>query len=614
MTLITKRILRWIFIALPVFCFSCANVVAPIGGPIDEDPPVVLRSNPPNYSTYYRGGDVRIFFDEFVELRNLRQNMLVSPPLNKDPEVRVRGRSIIMSVSDTLLENTTYNFFFGESIVDITEGNAIPNFQFVVSTGSYVDSLSVQGTVVNALTLKPEEGVFVMMYNNIYDSVPMLERPVYLSKTNKEGDFLITNMRDGEYMIFALKDMNSNFLYDNPDEKIAFLDSLISPVYMGETDHFQGIEDEEVSGEEETTEEQVDDSEADGQIRNNGFVADDSISIDTFSPGTATVFPSYELFLFQEKDTVQRLVSASLAGRGKVNLAFRIPSDSVVVKEYENPFDRDWYIPEYSKNKDTLTLWMPGLVRDTLRLEVSDRGHVIDSVTVSMLARPGRGRGAVREAVETEPVLTITAPSLAGRGVHPYHKKFELKSQTPLDRFDIDLFQLYLNDSIPTEVDFQFTDDVQRTLQMSSLLEPDSAYKLLILPGSITDMFGVQNDTLSFRFRLNNEENYGAIIVNLTLPETDDRQYILQLLDQKMENIVDEKIITQSGIYHFRHLGASTFGIRLVFDENKNGKWDTGHYMRGRQPERVKIYPEKVQSRLNWEIEILWDISMDLAR
>lgn len=613
MNKVFKRITKWIFLILPVFYLSCANVVAPTGGPEDEDPPVILRSNPPNYSTFYAGEDVRVFFDEFVEISNLQQNLLVSPPLKNNPEVKVRGRSIIMSVSDTLLENTTYNFFFGESIVDLTEGNAIPNFQFIVSTGSYVDSLAIRGTVVNALTLKPEENVFVMMYDNVYDSVPILERPVYLTKANPRGEFLITNIREGEYMLFALIDMNSNFLFDNPDEKIAFLDSLVTPVYMGPTRLLYEEETEESATEDadEAGDDQTDAVDETELISLSDSASADTLAGDTLAPEDANDFPSYELYLFQEKDTVQRFVSASMAARGKLNLVFRIPADSVVVREYKNPFDREWFIPEYSSNMDTLTLWMPGMARDTLRLEISDRGHVIDSVTVSLLERAPRGRDARRTTEETEPVLTITAPTAEGRGVHPFHENFELKSQTPLDRFDIDLFELYLNDSIPVEADFRFKDEIKRTLQMTSLLEPDSAYRLVILPGSITDMFGVQNDTLSFAFKLNNEESYGTIAANITLPEAEDSQYILQLLDENMEMVIDEKIIDESGVYSFRYLGASTFALRLVFDENKNGKWDTGHYLRRQQPERVKVYPENVQSRLNWEVEILWEVTME---
>ena len=595
-------------IFVSIFLFSCANVVAPTGGPRDEDPPVVLRSTPPNYSTNYQGQDVRIFFDEFVELRNIRQNLLVSPPLENDPEVRIRGRSIIMSVSDTLRSHTTYNFFFGESIVDITEGNAIPNFQFVVSTGDYVDSLSVTGKVVNAQTLKPEEGVFVMMYDTIYDSVPMLERPVYLTKTSEEGDFMINNMREGEYMMFALRDMNTNFLYDNPDEEIAFLDSLVTPEYAGNIKLHRAIEEIE----EERTDIPGSDGnndEANGHTGindtitiGNGFISD---TLDTLSIIKDMSF--YTLYLFQEEDTVQRILSAVRAAKGKLNIAFRIPTDSVVVTEYINPFSEPWYMEEFNQSRDTLTLWISKHERDTLHLEIIDRGEIIDSVTVSMVRPAPRGRLAEPEEADKVEYLSISTPTVVSRNTHPYYQHFKLRSQTPIAGFDNNRFELYLSDTIPLEVMFEFDDEVQRTLKMNSLLEPDSSYRLFIPPGTLKDIFGNSNDTLEYSFKLNNPSSFGSVVVNLTISEATEGQYILQLLNDNMEQVIAEKIIKDAGTYHFNHLTASNFRLRLIIDENENNKWDTGRYLKRLQPERVIVYPDLVQARLNWEVEVMWD-------
>ncbi len=602
----TIKLFIYIFVVVTA---SCANVVSPTGGPVDEEPPVMLKSTPPNYSAHYDGQDVRVYFNEYIQLDKLRENLLISPPLKYDPEIKVRGRSIIMSVSDTLLENTTYNFFFGESIVDITESNPIPNFQFVVSTGDYVDSLSVHGKVMNSFTLEPEEGVFVMMYDKKYDSVPMLERPVYLTKTNPQGEFSIMNMKEGEFKIFALRDMNSNFLYDNPDEEIAFLDSLIAPEYIGGLELRSEGEDMD-KADSLNTDQDNDVSEPGQTLPDNGFPAD-SLRVDSMPQNLHTGFPYYQLYLFQEKDTMQRIASAAMTGKGKVNIAFRIPTDSVEIREYAEPFDEDWFIPEFNSSKDSLTLWLPDMERDTLELEISDRGHVVDSVTISLLQRPARGRTAARTEPDAEPVLGIAAPTIAGKGIHPYFEHFFLRSQTPLNSFEGQLFELYLNDSIPQEASFSFSDTVQRKLTMDRLLEPDSTYLLFIPPGSITDVFGAQNDTLIFSFKTNTEASYGSLILNLGLPEVEDKQFILQLLDEAMEEVVAEIVITGSDVYYFKHLAAANFGFRLIEDENKNGKWDTGHYLHGRQPEPVYIYPEKVQTRLNWEVEVLWDVDLD---
>ncbi len=138
-------------IALVVLFYACAHVVSPTGGPRDEDPPEVVRSSPPNYSANFDDDQIRIFFNEFVALHNIRQQLLVSPPMETMPEVRIRGRSIVMDIEEDMRPNTTYNFFFGDAIRDITEGNAIPNFQFVVSTGDHVDSLALGGQVKKRL-------------------------------------------------------------------------------------------------------------------------------------------------------------------------------------------------------------------------------------------------------------------------------------------------------------------------------------------------------------------------------------------------------------------------------------------------------------------------------
>ncbi len=592
-------------IVLTTFAYSCANVVAPMGGPKDEEPPVVLRSVPANFSTHYDGRDVRIYFDEYVTLKNIRQNLLVSPPLENDPEIKIRGRSIIMSVSDTLLPNTTYNFFFGESVVDITESNPIPNFQYVISTGAYVDSLSVRGRVRNAFTHLPEDSVFVMMYSNanVSDSAPLLRKPVYLSKTDSSGVFTINNMREDDYLMFALKDINSSFIYDTPDEKIAFIDSLVSPVFHGFEHAMISIEP---GNQMDTIVEVHDSSVSDTLSLPQSTLMADSLLADSILREFSQSLPSYEMMLFQEKDTVQRVVSATLVREGKINIIFRIPADSVAIRDYEKSLPDNWYLPEFSSHKDTLSLWIFKEVADTLKLEISDRGIVADSVTVATTPRVAQTRGRGRAQPTQDTIVNLTALSLVSR-VHPYYKNFELRSSTPLKSFNDDRFELYLNDTIPIDVNFSFVDSIQRTLRMDFQPEPDSSYVLYIPQGSVTDIFGAENDSLNIAFTVNNETKYSTITLGIELPEKEDQQYIVQLVDERFTKVIAEKIITEGGTYAFKHLPVGTFQFRLVFDENKNNSWDTGHYLRAIQPEQVVIYPEQVVTRLNWEIEVLWN-------
>ncbi len=589
---IVKRFRAVVLFASVVCVAGCANVVAPHGGPKDEDPPEVIRSTPPNYSTHYDGSDVRIFFNEYVRLHNLHQKMLVSPPLKTMPEVRIRGRSIIMSIDEELEENTTYNFFFGDAIQDITEHNPIPNFQFVVSTGDYVDSLSVRGEVINAFDLKPAEGVYVMMYDNIYDSVPYKELPVYISRTDKKGRFEINNMRKNEYMMFALKDLNYNYIYDQPDEKIAFLDSLVVPEYV--------FPEEEPENDEEITADEQQDAEADMQDDEDDVLKEENDLTDEYRK-KETAF--YKLRMFKEEDTVQRISAVRYAEPGKLTIEFRIPFDSVYVEEYMNPFDRDheWKIREFSKNRDSLFIWLNNVDRDSLYLKVWDGDNLIDTVKRSLRVREDRRVRSV------EPQLTLTSNHRAGRPFN-YFDRFELTTNNPVKTLDTTKIEIFMNDSIPVESVWKSFGKANRRFKFDMELEQETEYKFIIPDSTFTDIFGFANsDTLRASFTTSNYESYGIIMLNVTLP-IEEENYILQLLDRQ-DKILKEKFINNSGEYLFQHLSPGDYRFKVIHDKNNSGIWNTGNYLRGIQPEPVYIIDEKVSVRQNWEHEVIWDIT-----
>ena len=650
-----------------ILLWACANVMAPTGGPRDEDPPVVLRSTPPNYSPNYTGEQIRIYFDEFVTLANLRQQLLVSPPLENDPEFRIRGRSIIIDIEDELSENTTYNLFLGDAIRDITEGNAIPNFQFVFSTGDYVDSLSLGGQVIHAFTLEPVEGVSVMLYDNIYDSVPYKERPVYFARTNKEGLFTISNMREGEYLIFGLVDNNANFLYDLPDEKIAFLDSLVSPRYVsppalpdtlapdtlmvpdagggteetggtGETEERERGSEGETEGTGETGETGERERGREGETEGTGEREGDEVTgrqgdvgatlavglgdeppVDpdgepTDAQAEKTVMPFYTLYLFQEADTVQRVTSTTVIREGQIRFSFRVPFDSVCVRDLSRELGDDWHLSEFNEGRDSLTIWFTGLERDSLHLELFDGTHSLD--TIKTATRP---RATRRQATEEEelPPLVITSSARRGRAA-PYFTPITLKTSAPIQDIDHSKISMLVQDSLPLDVVFDYEDHVRRTLVMEPLLEQGQAHKLDILPGAFTDMFGATNDTLVVTFNTTTYEDYGVLILNLTINTSagsqamtpdEGKSYILQLTNAAGSTL-REKPISRSGTYRFDHLTPDNYSFRLIEDRNQNGKWDTGHYLRGIQPERVFLYDQTILIRQNWEDEMSWEIQI----
>ncbi|HJW30108.1 MAG TPA: Ig-like domain-containing protein, partial [Saprospiraceae bacterium] len=140
------------------------------------------------------------------------------------PEVKLKGKSVIVTLPDSLAEETTYSLNFGNAIADLNEGNVLQNYSFIFSTGSFLDSIQLSGHVMDAVTLKPAEGVWVMLYPTGHDSVVYKQKPEYLAKTSKDGKWSISNIRRDSFLVVALKDENLNFLYDQETELFGWND------------------------------------------------------------------------------------------------------------------------------------------------------------------------------------------------------------------------------------------------------------------------------------------------------------------------------------------------------------------------------------------------------
>ena len=217
---------------IPLFllalCWACAQQGSPAGGPRDEDPPVVVESDPPNYSTHFEAKRIEIKFNEYIVLDNVNQELIVSPPMEEKPEVKLKKKTLVIEFEEELKPYTTYTFNFGSAIKDLHEGNKLLNFEYVFSTGDVLDSLSVRGTLKYAEDLtQPEEPISIMLYNDLRDSVPITEIPLYVGRSDDSGVFSVNNLRADVYKVFALKDGNNNLLFDLPTEEIAFLDTSL---------------------------------------------------------------------------------------------------------------------------------------------------------------------------------------------------------------------------------------------------------------------------------------------------------------------------------------------------------------------------------------------------
>ncbi len=318
-------------IGILIFNTSCANIGAPTGGPKDSLAPEAVLIKPLNYSTEFKGKKITITFNEYIKLTNISSQLIVSPPLKRKPETLVKGKSLIIELKDTLRENTTYTFNFGNAIVDITENNPIENFNYVFSTGSYIDSLSIKGKVINSFNDQPEKDALAILFiandsSNI-DSLPYTQLPSYFSKTDDNGNFEIKNLAPNSYKLFTLKDGNNNLKYDLPTEIIGFDNNLIRADYNNDTIY--------------------------------------------------TIYSFTETLPF-------KFFNARHTNYGKIAFAFNQPEDSITIQKLNGNSSekKAWELYSFSKEKDTLFYWSQEEIKDSLMFTISLAKTTLDTVVV----------------------------------------------------------------------------------------------------------------------------------------------------------------------------------------------------------------------------------------
>lgn len=223
-----KHLVGSMLLGVMVFLASCASPKPPTGGLQDKEPPKIVESeSTPNHQTNFHEQRIMLTFDEWFTLKDVFSQVVISPLMPHDPDIKQKGKSVIITLPDSLREETTYTINFGSAIADLHEGNILQNYAFVFSTGSVLDSAQLSGRIINAVTLAPADGVLVMLYPTGEDSAVYLRKPEYVSRTNKEGKWSLSNIRADSFDVVALKDENLNFLYDQDNELFGWFDHTI---------------------------------------------------------------------------------------------------------------------------------------------------------------------------------------------------------------------------------------------------------------------------------------------------------------------------------------------------------------------------------------------------
>jgi hypothetical protein len=589
---------------------GCAKVGAPTGGQKDENPPVFVEGTPENRSVNFDGKELELVFDEYIQLKDLNQELLVSPPLQKRPIVRIRDKSIRMTLNNELLPQTTYTVNFGNAIADLNEGNLLPDFEFVFSTGNHVDSLSVTGKALNAFDMKPvKEEVWILLYENLQDSAPLLEIPRYIGKVSKTGLFSVNNIPPDTFRLFALRDQNNNRIYDPGSESIGFLDSLLM-ISADKVTPVTYIKD---------TVKIIHHARKGGRSgRQDAAQKSDT----TIAPGRKLNAVDIAILYFQEESKKVFINSKSRESPEKIHLTFsRPPHDTASLTPLNFRSETGWFIKESSRRCDTITYWITDSLiakRDTLMFAIEylttdslnrfiERRDTISLKYKEREEKAGTGRRSRSSTTAVKKEVMAMTSTLTNRGTQELNRPVVFYAERPLGVLKPENIEMYrFEDTLALKQKFNVTRDSFniRAFNLGCTWQEAMRYKLLLKPGAAADIYGLSNDSIELTFTTRNADYYGRILVNFG---SDHFPILLQLLDTQ-EKMLKQKPVTSPGLVVFDFLDPGKYILKAVYDVNENLQWDTGNYLQHLQPEPVYYHIMTDAVRSNWDHEISWMI------
>jgi len=568
--------------------YSCANKsVGPTGGPKDKTPPRVMRSSPKNGALNYNKKQIEIDFDEMISVEKPNENVMISPPQVKPPDIKAFGKKVTVNFNENLIGNTTYSVNFGNAIVDLNEKNPIKNYLFSFSTGDHIDTLKVSGTVINAEDLTPMAGIIVGIYEENSDSVFFKKPFMRVGRTDEKGHFSIDNMKKGKYKIFALGDANHDYFYQ-PGEGIAMGDSLISPT---------------------TRIEQMTDT-----------IWKDSITVDSLHTYMGTRFLPDNLALryFNESKKRQYFVKSER----KEPFVFTLFFNTQMAKLPEvKPLNFNWnnkYILQKSAGMDTLTYWLKDSTvwkTDTLRMSMTylktDSLFQLKPITDTISVYQHKARISAKSKAAKKAVTPKMGHLKFTSNMAPSFDVYTpaiLSFDAPLSRVDVSKIKLSQKvDTIYKDLKFKWRqmDSIKMTYAIDYKWVPEMSYRVTIDSAAFTSMYNKVSRSTKDEFKIKSLDDYSSIKM---LMATFNPKAVMQVLDTK-DVVVATKPALEKGTL-FEYLKPGDYYIRLFMDDNGNGKWDPGDLKTRRKPEEVYYYPKKLSLKANWEFEETWDYKL----
>lgn len=547
---------------------SCARQGYPTGGPKDETPPVALGTRPANESRGFDGKEFYIQFDEYVVLKNATENVLVSPPMKEKPEFTTKGKGVLVKLKDTLQANTTYLFQFKEAIADFTEGNLLPSYEYVFSTGEAMDTMMLSGQVVDARSGKAwKESVTVMAYRVESgerrvesDTMATTVQPDYVTRCDKEGNFAFHYIPEGRYRLVALEDKNRNLRVDATDP-VAW-DTML------------------VASHPQARRLPASDSTQDNLLAANAIKQSNNQAI--------------TLRLSAPENRQQRILKSEFAEAGRIVIVSQLPMQNPHLVDERAQWQ--WRLNE---KRDTLTAWCFDAKRDSARLVISDTG-LQDTLKLRYTVSRKGGRRMAGAKEEKAPLMKALCD-----GNKAYYDDLRLAFTNPIvevaDSATAEI--MYLKDSTvsrhPVVLD---TDGIVARI-MATGIKSGEQYRVRLAEGLFTDLYGNRSDSLVFTLT---PKDYGTLSIDI-----DNRMgapLVVEVLDSRDTVVQLSPLNAQQSTLKFLHLPSGDYRLRAVVDADSNGRWTPGDYRLQRQPELFILFEKTLSLREKWEMEERWTV------
>lgn len=518
-----KIVYRFLFLSvLLIFVTNCARTGRPEGGAKDEEAPLFVTSIPPYETVKFNKKEIKINFNEYIVLKDLNSQLVVSPPMKNPPLISPQGSPseyIKIEILDTLQPNTTYIFNFGNAVQDNNEGNKLENFKYVFSTGTYIDSLKTSGSIKDAKLIEAPKNINILLYrldSTFNDSIIYKKKPNYITSTLDTTVFKFTNLRKGDYLMLALQESINDYIFNPVTEKIGF-----------STDTIQ-------------------------------FPRDSIIK--------------KPIILFKEEQPYQ-FKRAKEISKGKIEFGFEGDAKNMQIKVLSKVPDDFKSISKFEIDKDTLNFWFTPFEADSLNFAVSNN-NFIDTLTVRLR------KNKIDSLIINSSISNILN----------FRDTLFLNSNNPITKIDTSKISLFDKDTIAVKYT-TLPSEKENTIGIIFDKEPKQKYSFTAFPDAFNDVFLNKNDTLKYRFVTKEFEDYGRITMNVS--NLNSKNLIIELLTgTKKTLVVQRNFITTSESIVFNLLEPQKYTIRIIIDENKNNKWDTGNYLKRQLPEIILYHKE----------------------